>query len=121
MCEKAGKQVRFCPAEALKFDSVKLFYFPTPRIIQENHDQSKSSSQPKISLLILLRGAYARPYALTLTDPTYVKDHALNSLTAGIDVMDAIVFLELLKSIQSLFLLLIIHKAWVAAKLSASE
>ena len=42
--EKAGKQVRFRPAEALKFDSVKLFYFPDPRIIPENHDQSKSSS-----------------------------------------------------------------------------
>ena len=34
MCEKAGKQVRFRPAEALKFDSVGLFYFPTPRSIQ---------------------------------------------------------------------------------------
>ena len=44
MCQKARKQVKFRPAEALKFDSVKLFYFPTPRIIPENHDQSKSSS-----------------------------------------------------------------------------
>ena len=43
-CEKAGKQVRFRPAQALKFDSVELFYFPTPRIIPENHDQSKSGS-----------------------------------------------------------------------------
>ena len=44
MYEKAGKQVGLQLAEALKFDSVKLFYFPTPRIIPENHDQSKSSS-----------------------------------------------------------------------------
>ena len=44
MCEKAGKQVRFRPEEALKFDSVKLFYFQTPRIIPKNHDQYKSSS-----------------------------------------------------------------------------
>ena len=38
MCEKAGKQVRFRLAEALKFYQVILFYFPTPRIIPENHD-----------------------------------------------------------------------------------
>ena len=44
MCEKAGKQVRFRPAEALKFDSVELFYFPTPGIISKKLDQSKSGS-----------------------------------------------------------------------------
>ena len=44
MCEKVGKQVRFRPVEALKFDSVELFFFLTRRIIPENHDQTKSGS-----------------------------------------------------------------------------
>ena len=45
MCEKARKQVRFRPTETLKFDSVELFFFPTPRIIPEKHDQSKLGSR----------------------------------------------------------------------------
>ena len=44
MFKKTRKQVRFRPAEALKFDSVELFYFPTLRIIPEYHDQSTSGS-----------------------------------------------------------------------------
>ena len=36
MCERAEKQVRFRTEE--------LFYFPTPQIIPENRDQSKSDS-----------------------------------------------------------------------------
>ena len=47
----------------------------------------------------------------TLTEPTHVRDHALKSLTAGIDLMRAIVFLEPPQSIKLLFLLLIIPKA----------
>ena len=38
MCEKDGKHVRFRPAEALKFELEKLFYFSIPRISPENLD-----------------------------------------------------------------------------------
>ena len=54
VCEEAGKQVRFRPAEALKFDSVQLFRKTT---INPNR-----IPQPKIRLLILFRVAFCGKY-----------------------------------------------------------
>ena len=85
MCEKVGKQVRFRPAEALKFDSVELFYIPRlDELFRKTTINPSRVPQPKIRFLIraVLIYFFLNSFAPTVGIRSYARKKEVHQILA---------------------------------------